>query len=167
MPSPRTRRGRLSRAASSDAPTVVLGRSSVAHRGLHCGRHSVGIRMKRVLVTGGRDFRDRQAVYGALDAEHRAQPITLVIHGACKNRNGHICGADGLAQEWAISREVPYLGVPAKWALHKLAGGPIRNGDMLRDWKPHRVFAFPGGRGTADMVEQARLAKVPTTEVRG
>lgn len=49
-------------------------------------------------------------------------------------------------------------GTWADWKKHGKAAGPIRNGIMLRDGKPDMVVAFPGGRGTANMVDQARLA---------
>jgi hypothetical protein len=31
----------------------------------------------------------------------------------------------------------------------------------MLEWKPDLVIAFPGGRGTADMVKQAKAAGVP------
>ena len=36
----------------------------------------------------------------------------------------------------------------------------MRNARMLAEGKPDLVVAFPGGRGTADMVAQARKAGV-------
>jgi hypothetical protein len=35
------------------------------------------------------------------------------------------------------------------------SGGPKRNQQMLEEGKPDLVLAFPGGRGTADMVRRA------------
>jgi hypothetical protein len=41
----------------------------------------------------------------------------------------------------------------------------IRNSKMLAEGKPEMVLAFPGGRGTANMVKQARSAGVSVCEV--
>ena len=37
---------------------------------------------------------------------------------------------------------------------------------MLDEAQPHIVIAFPGGRGTADMVRKAEVAGVPVVRVR-
>lgn len=50
--------------------------------------------------------------------------------------------------------------------LEGKAAGPIRNQRMLDDGKPDRVLAFPGGRGTANMVKLAKAAGVPVHEIR-
>ena len=120
----------------------------------------------RVLVCGGRDFLDRRAVFKTLDAIHALSPISLLIHGACCDREtGELRGADGLAERWAILQQIPYCGMPANWRQFGTAAGPIRNAAMLARWKPHRVVAFPGGRGTASMMKRARAAGVEVTEV--
>jgi hypothetical protein len=36
---------------------------------------------------------------------------------------------------------------------------------MLLEGKPDLVVAFPGGKGTADMVRRARKANVPVKEI--
>lgn len=110
-----------------------------------------------VLVCGGRDFAQKARLFGALDAVHRKHEITLLIHGDAR-------GADRLGEEWAKRRQIPYLGVPAKWdTLGNKVAGPERNGRMLQ-WKPDVVIAFPGGNGTADMIEQASRAGVRVWE---
>lgn len=107
----------------------------------------------RVLVCGGRDYTDCDAVYAELDAIHAATPIACVI-------NGGASGADGLAADWAASRGVASLVVFPDWKTYGRAAGPIRNRQMLTEGKPSLVLAFPGGRGTADMVRQSQLAGV-------
>jgi hypothetical protein len=107
----------------------------------------------RVLVCGGRDFRDREFLFAKLDELHAQTPFSLVIHGAAP-------GADYLADAWAEYRGVKCVCYPADWAKHGRAAGPIRNSEMLRDGKPDMACAFAGGRGTRDMVEKARLAGV-------
>ena len=106
----------------------------------------------RVLVCGGRDYRGD--VSHALDA----LPVDLIIHGAAP-------GADRLAEDWARRREIPYVGVPAKWKEHGKSAGPMRNARMLKDWSPSLVVAFPGGRGTSNMVRQAKVAGIKVIEI--
>ena len=52
------------------------------------------------------------------------------------------------------------------WEKHGRAAGPIRNKLMLDEGRPDLVVAFPGGRGTANMVKQASAASVEVIEVR-
>lgn len=111
----------------------------------------------RVLVCGGRNYRDRNAVFAKLNSVHAHEPITLIIHGDAD-------GADRLADTWACANDVAVLVMRARWAEHGRAAGPIRNQLMLDDGKPDRVVAFPGGAGTADMVRRAKRAHVPVEE---
>lgn len=110
---------------------------------------------ERILVCGGRDYNDQAMVFGALDMQAEQGPINAIIQGDCPT------GADKLARMWAISRNEHYDCYPADWRAHGKAAGPIRNQRMLDEAKPTKVFAFPGGRGTADMVRRAKAAGVP------
>jgi len=74
-------------------------------------------------------------------------------------------GADTLGQEWAEARGVPCDVFMANWAGLGRKAGPIRNQEMLDQGRPNMVVAFPGGRGTADMVRRARGAGVEVIEV--
>ena len=117
----------------------------------------------RVLVCGGRDFAttsmaERDFVSNTLtrlDAERG--PFFTVIHGCAP-------GADSEARYWAEmagAREAPFR---ADWRTYGRAAGPLRNQRMLDDGRPGLVIAFPGGRGTADMVRRARAAGVEVLE---
>lgn len=113
----------------------------------------------RLLVCGGRDYADRDAAWRALDAIHRKHGITLLIHGACmKPGSTELRGADRWGEEWAKAREVPYVGVPARWTAERRGGGPKRNAVMLDQWHPDAVLALPGGSGTDNMCQQAEAA---------
>lgn len=113
----------------------------------------------RVLVTGGRDYLHRVFVFKSLDQLHETNPEMLIIHGACRlYGSDQLCGADRWAEEWAQTREVDYIGVPARWTRYRGAAGPRRNQYMLERYLPTNVVAFPGDRGTADMVDRARKA---------
>jgi len=107
------------------------------------------------LVCGGRDFDDRDRLYKVLD---RLKP-SFVIQGGAR-------GADAMAGEWAVDRGVPMAEVRAQWDRYGKQAGPMRNGWMLM-LKPDVVVAFDGGRGTADMVQQARSAGIRVILVVG
>jgi len=49
---------------------------------------------------------------------------------------------------------------PALWEVHGKSAGFIRNKLMLEDGQPELVIAFPGGRGTSNMVSLAESAGV-------
>lgn len=107
----------------------------------------------RVLVCGGRDFNDESAVINFLFRLDDDRKITSIIHGGAR-------GADTLGGVAADLLRVPCHVFPANWKRHGNAAGPIRNQRMLDEGKPDVVVAFPGGRGTADMVSRARIEGV-------
>lgn len=109
---------------------------------------------KRVLVCGGRDFDDGDLVFSVLDEIRPA----VVIEGAAS-------GADHHAHNWAINRGRLNETYAANWRLHGKGAGPLRNQRMIDEGKPDLVVAFPGGRGTADMVRRAKAAGIPVREV--
>lgn len=115
--------------------------------------------MTRILVCGGRDYEDWMFLTRSLDAIHLDRRITCVIHGAAR-------GADTMAGDWAKSRDIPVEEYPvSKKDWHDLGkrAGHIRNARMLKLGRPDEVVAFPGGRGTADMVTKAFEAGVKLT----
>jgi hypothetical protein len=107
----------------------------------------------RLLVCGGREFVYRPAVFAALDRAHAKRTVTVLVHGAAR-------GADSLAGEWARARGIAEERHPANWERDGKRAGPIRNAEMLATGIDG-VVAFPGGRGTAHMVQIAREAGVP------
>jgi hypothetical protein len=110
----------------------------------------------RIIVCGGRDYNDRQGVFINLDVTHEMDTIVEIIEGGAS-------GADALAREWAKNNNVKLTTCPADWKKHGRKAGPIRNREMLA-LKPDFVFAFPGGRGTADMMRAAWQAGVEIYE---
>lgn len=126
----------------------------------------------RILVCGGRDFDDYPLLNSTLndicdefnlwftpDKYMNCLPkIECLIHGGAK-------GADMWADYWAVHNWVPILEFKANWDLHGKSAGPIRNKQMLDEGKPDLVIAFPGGRGTANMIQQARKAGVKVREI--
>lgn len=110
----------------------------------------------RILVCGGRDFADRDLVFRTLDALAHRTIIDAVIEGDAR-------GADRIAGYWARKGRIKNLKfpiLPAEWDAYGKSAGPIRNRRMLAEGRPDLVVAFPGGRGTADMVRAARAAGI-------
>jgi SLOG family YspA-like protein len=122
----------------------------------------------RLLVCGGRHFRDVPLLWRELDKLRAALPepgIELLIEGASDDVTGPYQGADYWAREWAKARSIPSVSVHAKWgSVEGRAAGPLRNQHMLLK-KPDVVLAFVGGRGTADMVAKAREAKIAVVQI--
>lgn len=110
----------------------------------------------RVLVCGGRDYADRKHLSETLDVilkQSDRAPYDVLIHGGAP-------GADMLANDWAQGKLVQVRMFTADWHRLGKAAGPIRNQQMLDEGKPDLVVAFPGGKGTADMVARAEKAGV-------
>ena len=120
----------------------------------------------KALVCGGRDYSNFQHLKTTLDKIQQATPITTLIRGA-----------DSLAGRWAKETGVPVQEFPANWNAHDQKcgnrcrsgrycrrAGFQRNEQMLEKSQPDTVIAFPGGRGTAGMVELANSAGVPVVQ---
>ena len=102
----------------------------------------------KIIVCGGRDWRDGGAVDRVLTLLHARKTITLLVHGACPT------GADFLADQWAERTGVERRPYPADWKRLGAIAGPLRN-DMMAAAGADGCVAFPGGAGTADMVRKA------------
>lgn len=114
----------------------------------------------RIVVTGGRDFKDRRWLWNGLDELHVRARITELIEGGAD-------GVDQLAADWVITMNaaagieiIRHVTVLAQWNRYGDAAGPIRN-RVMADLKPDLVFAVPGGRGTANMVTIAKQREIP------
>lgn len=102
----------------------------------------------RVLVCGGRDYDDYDSVHRELSIIAPSE----ILNGGCPT------GADAHARKFAAEMQRVCITVPARWRHHGRSAGPLRNEVMLMIWEPDLVLAFPGGRGTADMVSRAERA---------
>jgi hypothetical protein len=114
----------------------------------------------RVIVCGGRDYNDRERVFAALDAANARRNISVLRHGACRDkRTKELKGADRWADEWGSERGVEVQRFEADWDRLGPRAGPMRNQEMA-DAGADACIAFPGGRGTADMVRRAIAARI-------
>jgi hypothetical protein len=106
-----------------------------------------------MLVCGGRDYADKERLHVVLNGYLLDWGVIRVIAGGAR-------GVDSFAEQWAKAQEVECVVYRADWAKHGRAAGPIRNRQMLDEGRPTLVVAFPGGRGTADMIRRARSAGI-------
>ncbi len=122
----------------------------------------------RILVCGGRDFDDYNLLSRTLheviqstvkSPDENMYENTVIIHGCAR-------GADSLAGRWAFTNNIPIKHYPAKWDEYGKAAGMIRNKVMLQEGEPDLVIAFPGGRGTANMVTIAKAVGVKVMEIK-
>ncbi len=114
--------------------------------------------LNRVLVCGGRDYKNVRRVNQVLTAFHDRAGIEVIIQGGAK-------GADELAFGWARANGVDEIQFDADWENQGSFAGPARNKRMIEEGKPDLVIAFPGGRGTADMIRKARKAGIQVIEI--
>lgn len=113
-----------------------------------------------IIACGGRGYTgiyNKMRVNQALSLLHAQKGIERLIHGAAR-------GADTLAAEWAEVRGIETEAFPVTkedWLKHGKGAGHLRNKAMLirlmdRDFlgRDIGVVAFPGGPGTANMIQQ-------------
>ncbi len=117
----------------------------------------------RLLVCGGRDFKDSHMAFAIISDTLQWYDVSYdcphtIISGCAR-------GADQIALDWAEAYGVPVDPYPADWNKYPKAAGPIRNQRMIDEGKPDMVLAFPGGKGTADMIKRAGKAGITVLEV--
>ena len=124
---------------------------------LVCGGRTLGLPTPSKLAP--EPHAERWAAKHCLGQMAARMIITAVRHGAAR-------GADELAGEWARECALPEEPMPADWNAHGRGAGHRRNAAMLaREPRPVACVAFPGGRGTADMVKRCKAAGVPVWEI--
>lgn len=123
----------------------------------------------RLLVFGGRDYRDRDRLWAKLDEIHAETQITEVIEGgqvsfdhAEKHLPWHMrekWGADYFGGQWAISRGIKRTQVCAEWIKFGKSAGPRRN-QVMASLEPDLAVQCPGGNGTRDMRSRLKCVVV-------
>ena len=136
----------------------------------------------RIIIAGGRDFGDYDHLEIALDSHLAGLKPVLLITGVtmleyehmvkrAKDRKEKLLGADYLAWQYALARNLPMRGVAADWDRLGKAAGPIRNRAMGQ-----LAISGPGGEkaayliafwdrkspGTRDMIAQAEACDIKT-----
>lgn len=113
----------------------------------------------KILVTGGRNFKDKAFVWKTLDK------YKLLYLGNLQIVQGGAKGVDHYAWQWAHESGIPCKTYKADWDRYGKAAGYIRNKEMLLDSEAQLVLAFPGGRGTRNMVHFAHTIGVQVIDV--
>ena len=115
---------------------------------------------KRILICGGRKYADMDKVNSVMEqVRPYLDPLFCIIQGGA-------AGADRLGVAWAFFEGCPMIEMRANWDKYQNAAGNIRNRWMIDYAMPDLVIAFPGGPGTANMIKQARDAKIDVFEVK-
>lgn len=112
----------------------------------------------KILICGGRDFKDQERFDYEMDIIHAKFIPTTIISGMAR-------GADKMGVEYAKFHNLELEKFPALWDVHGRAAGPIRNQLMLDEGQPDLVIAFPGGSGTAHMVRISKAAGVEVIQI--
>lgn len=108
----------------------------------------------KVLVCGGRNYKDRKKLFRVLNIlDGNRGNIKLIINGAAS-------GADTFSSLWAKQSGIEYFEYPANWDKYGKSAGAIRNAEMLKYHNIDLVVAFPGGKGTQDMIEKAKKKNI-------
>ena len=113
-----------------------------------------------IVAGGGRDLTwPSELIATHLLSASRGRLVQSLFHGGAR-------GADQAIASAADQLGWPQMACPAAWQQHGRAAGPIRNRQMLERSLDLAsalplgagllVIAFPGSRGTASLVEQAR-----------
>jgi len=118
----------------------------------------------RLLICGGRGYAKADNVRRAVLHWHAVHPDLVVICGY-DPADPKFQGADQLAYRIAKMANIRCEPFPAEWKKYGKSAGPRRNQRMLDEGRPDHVLAFPGGRGTRDMVKRAKGASVEVTEL--
>lgn len=109
----------------------------------------------KVLITGDRNWKDRQAIFRVL---YGLPEDTIIINGDC-------CGADRLSTDVARELNFETHVYPADWDNLGKKAGPLRNRAMLHQEEPDLVLAFHSNikesKGTKDMCRYAKGQGVP------
>jgi hypothetical protein len=112
----------------------------------------------KVVVTGGRNY-----VMTASDYVFLENAINIL--GARAILTGGARGVDAQVEAWARRRAIPVQTMRPNWRKDGDAA-PFRANTRLAE-AADAVIAFPGAKGTADMVDQARRIGLPVHESPG
>ena len=112
----------------------------------------------RILICGDRHYADTDKVKAYVDT---LPQNTIVIHGGAK-------GADSIAGQCAINRELEVWKFTADWQRYGRGAGVIRNKQMLEMGQPDLVVYFhpniSASKGTKNMAKIAQQSGVPVID---
>ena len=103
----------------------------------------------KVIISGGRDYKDKWKVYSVIN---KLNP-TFIVVGDCHT------GVDKfvIMHQLDMSFSAAYRIHRADWDIHGKAAGPLRNKQMCEEhMDADFLIAFPGGRGTESCINFAK-----------
>ena len=111
-----------------------------------------------VAFTGGKDFGDVTAIWRSLDSIKLKYDDMVLLHGGGP-------GAEKIAASWAEKNGVHQVVCKPNWDRDGKAA-PFRRNDVLLNFLPKGLLAFPGSGITNNLVDKARKIGIPRTSRR-
>ena len=106
-----------------------------------------------VAFTGGKDFGDVTAIWHSLDSIKLKYDDMVLLHGGGP-------GAEKIAASWAEKNGVHQVVCKPNWDRDGKAA-PFRRNDVLLNFLPKGLVAFPGSGITNNMIDKARKIGIP------
>ena len=106
-----------------------------------------------IAFTGGKDFDDVTAIWRSLDSIKIKYDDMVLLHGGGP-------GAEKIAASWAEKNGVHQVVCKPNWNRDGKAA-PFRRNDVLLNFLPKGLVAFPGSGITNNMVDKARKVGNP------
>ena len=106
-----------------------------------------------VAFTGGKDFGDVTAIWHSLDSIKLKYDDMVLLHGGGP-------GAEKIAASWAEKNGVHQVVCKPNWDRDGKAA-PFRRNDVLLNFLPKGLLAFPGSGITNNLVDKARKIGIP------
>lgn len=104
----------------------------------------------KAIICGGRFLCGTPKIYAFLLDQCTQLSVTEIVHGGAR-------GGDQIAQIFGEAQGIAVSCFEAMWGSHGSIAGPIRNREMAQYvGKDGVCIALPGGKGTANMVNNAR-----------
>jgi len=110
----------------------------------------------KAIVAGGRDYKWNAKDYLLLHEIVVEYSIDEIVSGMAT-------GIDSMGIKYAHENDIKLHECPAEWGKYGRAAGPIRNGYMA--YYSDMLIVWPGGRGTKNMIKQAKEAGIGIIEV--
>lgn len=121
-------------------------------------KKEVKLLMRRIVVAGGRDFDNFDAMCQILD-KIKWDPGDIIISGTAR-------GADTLGEQYASLRNIPVARFPARWDKYGKRAGFMRNEEMAQYATGGVIFWDGKSRGTQSMIFLMNKYRKPIKIVR-
>lgn len=103
----------------------------------------------KVIIAGSRHCESFKVVLDAMNESPFVGKITEIVSGGAR-------GVDTIGENLGVLMGIPVKRFPAEWDKFGRAAGPKRNRQMAEYADALIAVLYPGSRGTANMIEQAK-----------